>query len=183
MGSVNGAFVADDARSHVSGYSMNKSAAAGNLIRSRSLIDGQSARSVSAMSGRGGAYLPPAMHHAGLGQHLGMGMGLGGLAMPGLGGSMNAMAGLPTLTGMGLSRAGRTGCSTKTVKTINDARPSKTKAPAAQRPPTGKADEKRQPAGDERNKHNSTDNLNTSTTALVPAESASSTETLSSTQA
>lgn len=106
MGSVNGAFIPDDARSHVSGYSMNKSGAAGNLIRSRSLIDGQSARSVSALSGRGGTYLPPAMHHSGLGPHLGgLGMGLGGLAMPGLGGSMNAMAGLPTLTGMGLSRA------------------------------------------------------------------------------
>lgn len=177
MGSVNGGYIADDARSHVSGYSMNK--ASGNLMRSRSLIDAQSQRSVSALSGRGGAYLPPAMH-SGLGAHLGLGMGLGGLAMPGLGGSMSAMAGLPPLSGMGLSRAGRIGCSTKTPKTVgNETRRNRTKS-ASQR--QSKGDEKPTSVDNQR-KDSTNDNLSTSTTALVPAEAQSSSETLSSTQA
>ncbi|XP_057372454.1 uncharacterized protein LOC130693341 isoform X1 [Daphnia carinata] len=111
MGSVNGGFIADDARSHVSGYSVNKSGNGGvNLLRSRSLIDGPTQRSVSALSGRGPSYLPPGLHHGmggAMGHHLSglHGMGLGPLGMAGMGGSMNAMAGLPTLSGMGLSRA------------------------------------------------------------------------------
>lgn len=119
MGSVNGGFIGDDSRSHVSGYSMNKASVNGsgvNLIRTRSLVDGQGQqqqqqRSISALSGRGATYLPPGLHHSSLGamghHHLaGLGLGLGGLNMGPLGGSMN-MAGLPTLSGLGaLSRAG-----------------------------------------------------------------------------
>ena len=51
MGSVNGGFIGDDARSHVSGYSLNKGSGM-NLMRSRSLAEGQSQRAMSAMSGR-----------------------------------------------------------------------------------------------------------------------------------
>ena len=79
MGSVNGGFIPDDARSHVSGYSLNKAGV--NLARSRSLADGQSQRSMSAMSGR---YLPPHGLH-GMPMSMGLGMGLGvpnmGMAM------------------------------------------------------------------------------------------------------
>lgn len=183
MGSVNGGFIADDARSHVSGYSMNKSANGGvNLLRSRSLIDGPTQRSVSAMSGRGPSYLPPGLHHGmsgAMGHHLSA-MGLGPLGMAGMGGSMNAMAGLPTLSGMGLSRAGRNGCSGKASKTTDQNghnkrhhSKSKTQKSANSTLPTSQTDNATNEA------------LTTSTTTLIPAESlpASSTETLSSTQA
>lgn len=183
MGSVNGGFIADDARSHVSGYSVNKSANGANLLRSRSLIDGQAQRSVSAMSGRGASYLPPGLHHSGMGPmghplsglH---GLGLSPLGMAGLSGSMSAMAGLPTLSGMGLSRAGRNGCSGKSVKSMNE--------------PNGQhkrhQSKSKQSAGQSTKSNEQTDNasgeaLTTSTTTLIPAENvpASSTETLSST--
>lgn len=51
MGSVNGGFIGDDARSQVSGYSLNKGSGM-NLMRSRSLAEGQTQRAMSAMSGR-----------------------------------------------------------------------------------------------------------------------------------
>ena len=186
MGSVNGGFVADDARSHVSGYSVNKSGNGVNLLRSRSLIDGQAQRSVSALSGRGGAYLPPGLHHgmsSAMGHHLsglhGMG-GLGPLGMAGLSGSMSAMAGLPTLTGMGLSRAGRTGCSGKAVKTLNQNGPQK-RHQTKTRNPTGKSGNS---ASTGHTDNATGEALTTSTTTLIPSESLpSSTETLSSTQA
>ena len=126
-GSVNGGFIPDDARSHASGSNVN-------LMRSRSLIDGQvlqpNGRSVSALSGRGATYLPPGLHH----QFAGAGFsGLHGMA--GLSGSMSAMAGLPTaLSGLGLSRAGnksggskhKSGCKKAAPKTDNKKATTKT---------------------------------------------------------
>lgn len=186
MGSVNGGFIADDARSHVSGYSVKNSANGANLLRSRSLIDGQAQRSVSAMSGRGASYLPPGLHHGGMGPmghplsglH---GLGLSPLGMASLSGSMSAMAGLPTLSGMGLSRAGRTGCSGKSVKSMNEQNgqhkrhQSKSKQSAGQSTKSTKSNAQIDNASGEA--------LTTSTTTLIPAENvpASSTETLSST--
>ena len=185
MGSVNGGFIADDARSHVSGYSVNKSINSGaNLLRSRSLIDAQAQRSVSAMSGRGGSYLPPGLHHTGLGGPLGHhlsglhSLGLSPLGMAGLSGSMGAMAGLPTLSGMGLSRAGRnSGCSTKSTKTLTQQNGQSLKRSHKSKPPTGKTNKPTKSAGQTKG-----ETLATSTTALVPAE-VSSTENLSSTKA
>ena len=71
MGSVNGGYIQDDARSHVSGYSISKAGA--NLVRSRSLADGQSQRSMSAMSGR---YILTHNLH-GIPINMGLGMGIG----------------------------------------------------------------------------------------------------------
>lgn len=168
-GSVNGGFIPDDARSHASGYSLNKSSGGVNLIRSRSLIDGQvpqTGRSVSALSGRGATYLPPGLHH----QFSAAGMGLTGLNMAGLSGSMSTMAGLPTLSGLGLSRAGKQHlkkeCSNKchpntTKKTLTTS----ATCPVSTTKTTNQRDRK---------------SLSTSTTALLPEE-ASSSETLSST--
>lgn len=189
MGSVNGGFIADDARSHVSGYSVNKSGNGGvNLLRSRSLIDGPTQRSVSALSGRGPSYLPPGLHHGmsgPMGHHMNglHGMGLGPLGMAGLGGSMNAMAGLPTLSGMGLSRAGRngTGCSGKSSKTTNPNGQNKRHHSKSKNP-----NEKSCKSALATSQTDATNEmLTTSTTTLIPSESlpASSTETLSSTQA
>lgn len=190
MGSVNGGFIADDARSHVSGYSVNKSANGVNLLRSRSLIDGQAQRSVSAMSGRGASYLPPGLHHSGLsgpmGHHLSglHGLGLSPLGMAGLSGSMSAMAGLPTLSGMGLSRAGRNGCSSKSIKTLGqqDNPTPNRKHQTKSKPPTGQSGRSTKSSnGQTDNSHGEI--LTTSTTTLIAPENmpVSSTETLSST--
>lgn len=208
MGSVNGGFIGDDARSHVSGYSVKPGSAGANLLRSRSLIDAQAAhRSVSALSGRGGSYLPPGIHPggmAGLGHPLSglHGMGLGHLGMAGLSGSMGAMAGLPTLSGMGLSRAGsRLGCSGKAVKTVETTsdgqqqqqhqqqrqqqqRQSNRRHHSKNKSMT-KSGQSASSADRQADKVNKGDPLTTSTTTLIPSESlpASSTETLTSTQA
>ena len=99
MGSVNGGYIADDARSHVSGYSLNKS---GQLMRSRSLAEGQPQRAMSAMSGR---YLASGLPLNAMMGTSSMGLtGLGMSAMPG----MSAMSGMSAmaLSPMGLSRAG-----------------------------------------------------------------------------
>jgi len=113
MGSVNGAFIGDDARSHMSGYSLNK-AGGMNLMRSRSLAEGQSQRAMSAMSGR---YLSshPLHHLNGMNGMMGSINGLAGMpGMPGIPGmagltgmgAMPGMAGMVGMAGMGLSRAG-----------------------------------------------------------------------------
>ena len=164
-GATNGGFIPDDARSHASGYSMNKAGGV-NLLRTRSLVDGQvqppGGRSVSALSGRGPTYLPPGLHH----QFSGAGLsGLSGLNMAGLTGSMGAMAGLPTLSGLGLSRAG-TNPKQKT-KTDSSATYATTKTIKSTKK-TVSSDSKEE-------------NLSSSKAALIPEEACSSTGTLSST--
>lgn len=93
MGSVNGGFIPDDARSHVSSYSMhaNSKGQPVNLVRSRSLADGQSQRSMSQMSGR---YLPSHGLH---GMPMSMPIGTHGMSMAGLQ--------VPNM-GLGMSRSG-----------------------------------------------------------------------------
>jgi hypothetical protein len=112
-----------------------------------------------------------------MGHHLSA-MGLGPLGMAGLGGSMNAMAGLP----MGLSRAGRNGCSGKGAKTMDQNGQNK-RHHSKNKSQTRKSANSNLPTSQTDNATNEA--LTTSTTTLIPAESlpASSTETLSSTQA
>ena len=214
MGSVNGGFIGDDSRSHVSGYSMNKASVNGsgvNLIRTRSLVDGQG-RSISALSGgRGATYLPPGLHHGlgAMGHHSInqlAGLGLGGLNMlnpSALGGSM---AGLPTgISGLGpLSRAGRaksydTTAETNETTTTTAADATRTtsdqtktltstkkKRHSKHRQQSGSTKGCSSSMGMSPNKKLMEDpSIGCSTTALISAEAlpASSTETLTSTQA
>ena len=113
MGSVNGAFIGDDARSHMSGYSLNK-AGGMNLMRSRSLAEGQSQRAMSAMSGRYLSSHP--LHHlnGNLNQLINsltnslipfqsfyiIGENINQLGMNGMMGSINGLAGMPGMPGM-----------------------------------------------------------------------------------
>ena len=78
MGSVNGGFIPDDLRSHVSGYSLGKAGV--NLVRSRSLADGQSQRSMSALSSHG-RYLAAAGGHGAMHHGLGPMSAMSGMAM------------------------------------------------------------------------------------------------------
>jgi hypothetical protein len=192
---------------------MNKASVNGsgvNLIRTRSLVDGQG-RSISALSGRGATYLPPGLHHnLGAMSHHSInqlaGLGLGGLNMlnpSALGGSM---AGLPTgISGLGpLSRAGRT----KSFDTTSETIETTSTAANAQTSTTTTCDQTTTLKSTKKKRHNKHKQLSqgcsssagissstkqlmedpsigSSTTALISAEAlpASSTETLTSTQA